>query len=122
MGYGYLLATQRLFDACFESETDLRRDIAEIVALVEGYIIRTFAVGPDVLEVTKREMLEPFGTPAEVQAACRGEGPSPLRSGVFGLQLRFAADPARFREDIARERDQLRDRMTAPSGQPPQGR
>jgi hypothetical protein len=122
MAYGYLLTFQQVFDACFEGEMELRRDIDETVALIEAYIMRTNSITRDALDAAKRRMLAGHGTPADVQAAFRGDRPSSLSPVILGLQAQFAADPVRFRQEMARGWAELRERMVTTSGQPPQSR
>ncbi|WP_198377766.1 hypothetical protein [Neoroseomonas rubea] len=85
MAYGYLLTFQQVFDACFAGETELRREIDETVALIEAYIMRTNSITRGAPEAAKRRMLAGHGTPADVQAACRGDRPSSLSPFIPGL-------------------------------------
>jgi hypothetical protein len=111
MVYHYFVTMQQVFDACFGTETELRRDFGETLALVEQIIVRTTAITADQLDVVKRRILAQPGTPAEVQAACRGEGPSPLRPFIQQLQAQIAANAEQMRRDTARGRDEMRERL-----------
>ncbi len=122
MAYGYLLTFQQIFDACFAGETELRRDIDETVALIEAYIMRTKSITRDALEAAKRRLLAGLDTPADVQAACRGDRPSSLSPMILNLQAHFAADPVRFRQEAARGWAELREWMGAQLRQPEQNR